>query len=152
MRDCFGETVGAIQESPAHPRDCFGETVGAIQESPAHPRDCFGLTVGAHSICARPSCHLEQSVPQRVILSDERSEESNFCGMEYPSRSRIRNKAKARSGICERFMTRLLSQSYIERQAVRVEHTENRNKENQFKGQADIEITNADPASPRHAL
>ena len=45
------------------------------------------------------ACKLKCAAPC-VILSDERSEESNFCGMEYPSRSRIRNRAKARSGIC----------------------------------------------------
>ena len=75
--------------------------------------------------------------PSSVILSVARSAKSNFCGMQYPSRSRIRNRAKAqamipgtvpcdvpkghvtaglspvswRRGICERLAQRLLSQS-----------------------------------------
>ena len=40
-----------------------------------------------------PECH-----PERSDAAEQQAK-SNFCGMEYPSRSRIRNRAKAQATI-----------------------------------------------------
>ena len=62
-----------------------------------------------------------KTLPICVILSAGRRPKSNFCSVEYPLRKQDTEQSKSAnirqrrmcSGICERFMTRLLSQSYI---------------------------------------
>ena len=42
--------------------------------------------------------HITVCHPERSDAAEQRAK-SNFCGMEYPSRSRIRNRAKAQATI-----------------------------------------------------